>query len=107
MANAKYTAGRAAEYQIRDLYKERGFKVVRSAGSKTKIDLVALHKCGVVIAIQVKRIKKGTQADVQRLVKEFLTNLPMETKDTPIVQMLHVKLNGKWQSTSVGDSRIA
>ena len=38
----KYDRGRAFEYKVRDTYKDNGYYVVRSAGSKGKVDLVAL-----------------------------------------------------------------
>jgi Holliday junction resolvase len=49
-----YRNGRAAEYRVRDLLRDRGYFVLRSAGSGTPVDLVAL-KNGETRLIQVKR----------------------------------------------------
>ncbi len=49
-----YRRGRAFEYQVRDHLRERGFVVVRSAGSHTPADLVALGDLAPWI-VQVKR----------------------------------------------------
>ena len=63
------------EWRRRDHYKSLGYVVVRSAGSKTPIDLVALHPNGRVLAIQVKRVK--TQAEAERLIQDFKDAPPL------------------------------
>ena len=37
----QYSRGRDFEWKVRDDLKEKGYHVIRSAGSKTKVDLVA------------------------------------------------------------------
>lgn len=58
----RYAAGRRAEWAARDLLKARGCDVVRSAGSKGLVDLVALCDDHIVLA-QVKRTKSGQWVD--------------------------------------------
>lgn len=49
----KYDAGRRFEWQIRDALIEDGYDVIRSAGSKGKVDLVAI-KPGQLLFVQAK-----------------------------------------------------
>lgn len=49
-----YSQGRAFEYAVRDVLTDQGFYVMRSAGSKTKVDLVAI-KGGQIALVQCKR----------------------------------------------------
>jgi len=49
-----YAAGTRFEHRVRDHYTDNGYQVVRSAGSKTKIDLIAL-KPGQILLTQCKR----------------------------------------------------
>lgn len=51
--NSNYRRGRAFEYRVKKYLEEKGFSVIRSAGSHGKYDLVAFHN-GVVIALQLK-----------------------------------------------------
>jgi Holliday junction resolvase len=48
-----YNAGRTFEWKVRDALREDGYEVLRSAGSKTKIDLVAM-KPGQIVFVQCK-----------------------------------------------------
>lgn len=50
----RYRHGRQFEYRVRDYLKSLGYVALRSPGSKTPIDLVAI-KPGVVLFIQCKR----------------------------------------------------
>jgi hypothetical protein len=58
-----YSKGRRAEWAVRDLLQAEGAIVVRSAGSKSRADLVAMfpHK---TYALQVKTYKP-TKAELQ------------------------------------------
>ena len=49
----KYERGRQLEWRVRDDLKDKGYHVLRSAGSKTKVDLVA-SGMGSVLLIQCK-----------------------------------------------------
>ncbi len=40
----RYSAGRALEWRVRDLLVQAGFLVVRSAGSKSPVDLLAMPR---------------------------------------------------------------
>ncbi len=44
MPNKNYIKGRRFEYKIRDYFKNRGYTVIRSAGSHSEIDLIAFNK---------------------------------------------------------------
>ena len=57
MANSKYRIGLIFEYEVRDWLEERGWMVVRSAGSKTPIDLVAVRNNQTLLV----QCKKGTK----------------------------------------------
>lgn len=50
---SQYSDGRRREYKVRDLLAEAGYDIVRSAGSKGAIDLVAI-KTGQILFVQVK-----------------------------------------------------
>lgn len=50
----KYAQGRQFEYKVRDYLVEHGFFVIRSAGSKGVVDLVAF-KTKEILFIQAKR----------------------------------------------------
>ena len=54
--NASYKSGRRFEYRVRDVLKELGYEVVRSAGSHSPADLVAFGR-GYVLAVQCKHGK--------------------------------------------------
>jgi Holliday junction resolvase len=53
-----YRRGRDAEYDLKRIFEQNGWRVVRAAGSRGPIDLVAFNKHGRVRMIQVKRQKK-------------------------------------------------
>lgn len=48
-----YSAGRAREHEVRHDLQANGYEVIRSAGSKTKVDLVAF-KPGQLLWVQCK-----------------------------------------------------
>ncbi|MEM4245304.1 MAG: hypothetical protein QXR60_03830 [Candidatus Nanoarchaeia archaeon] len=54
-----YSRGRIAEWELRRILENSGWRCVRSAGSKSICDLVAFNKEGKVKMIQVKRFKKN------------------------------------------------
>jgi len=50
-----YERGRRAEYRVRYVLQSQGYLVVRSAGSKTPVDLVAINpSTREILLIQVK-----------------------------------------------------
>lgn len=49
-----YRIGRAVEYRVRDQLREHGYFVLRSPGSRSPMDLIAI-RVGVVLMIQCKR----------------------------------------------------
>jgi Holliday junction resolvase len=54
MTATQYRLGRALEYRIRDRLREQGYDVLRTAGSHSPVDLVAI-KPGQLLFIQCKR----------------------------------------------------
>ena len=44
MPNKNYINGRSLEYRVKNLLKENGFAVVRSAGSHGKWDIIAINE---------------------------------------------------------------
>lgn len=54
----QYKKGRRFEWAVRDELEEAGYQVIRSAGSKTKVDIVA-WKMGELLFIQCKATKAG------------------------------------------------
>lgn len=65
--NKSYQKGRRAEHRLKKLLEAAGFYVIRSAGSKGKIDLVALRE--VAYLIQVKVNKWGSSDELRELRK--------------------------------------
>jgi Holliday junction resolvase len=49
-----YSGGRTFEWKCRDHLRNEGYEVIRSAGSKSKVDLVAL-RAGQLLLVQCKR----------------------------------------------------
>jgi Holliday junction resolvase len=68
-----YTKGLRAEYKSRDLLREQGYIVLRTAGSKGPFDLVALHENTGPLFIQVKTVKPSTREvrDLRDLCSRF------------------------------------
>lgn len=66
---ANYARGAKVEYHVRDLYKSKGYFVMRSAGSRGAFDLLAYDKYNVIF-IQCKNHKptKVELADFHRAV---------------------------------------
>lgn len=54
MVNARYDSGRRFEHAVRFDLVDNGYEVIRSAGSKTKVDLVGF-KPGQILLVQCKR----------------------------------------------------
>lgn len=73
MPNKNYIAGRRKEYKIRDQYKKMGFDlVIRSSGSHTPIDLVAIDsKNKKIVLIQCKS-KNMSEKKKQDLIFELI-----------------------------------
>jgi Holliday junction resolvase len=81
-----YKKGAFAEWYISRLLKEKGFFVIRSAGSRGPIDLLAANK-DKIIAIQVKK------ASIAEHEKEALIKIASLFKAEP---MIASKINKRW-----------
>jgi holliday junction resolvase Hjr len=64
----KYDDGRRFEWKVRDALEADGYDVIRSAGSKTKVDLVAF-KPGQCVMVQAKRDGKISPAERTELLR--------------------------------------
>lgn len=53
-SSSNYQRGRALEHRVRTHLRAQGYEVLRTAGSKSKIDLVAI-KQGQILFVQCKR----------------------------------------------------
>jgi Holliday junction resolvase len=51
---SNYARGRDLEHRVRTHLREEGYEVLRTAGSKSKVDLVAI-KTGQILFVQCKR----------------------------------------------------
>jgi Holliday junction resolvase len=70
----RYSRGRQFEYRVRDDLRERGCLVVRAAGSKGKVDLLAVlpltdESPGEILLVQCKRDTWGTPAERTELCR--------------------------------------
>lgn len=73
MPGPSYTRGRRVEYLARDRLRARGFCVIRSAGSRTPVDLVA-GRNRQVLFVQTRRTRRplsDTRAVVSRFSREI------------------------------------
>lgn len=60
--SARYIAGRAAEYEARDILHQAGYDVIRAAGSHGLFDLIAWKNRVDILIIQVKRTRSPVPA---------------------------------------------
>lgn len=89
---AQYHRGRDFEHRVRAALVADGYDVIRSAGSKTKIDLVAF-KAGQILLIQCKldaNASPAERADLLR-VTALLPNyaIPLIAWKKPRVSQIH------------------
>lgn len=63
-----YSGGRTFEWKCRDHLRDEGYEVIRSAGSKTKLDLIAM-KPGQLLFVQAKRTGVCGPTEWDRLVE--------------------------------------
>lgn len=95
---AQYHRGRAFEHAVRAALVADGYDVIRSAGSKTKIDLVAF-KAGQVLLVQCKldgHCSPAERSDLLR-VSALLPNYSVPLiawKQRGVSQVLFSRLTG-------------
>ena len=63
---SKYQQGTRLEYEARDILVGRGFIVIRSAGSKGPVDLVAIGSQEILL-VQVSKLKVKSSRDLEDL----------------------------------------
>jgi hypothetical protein len=76
MPNLRYNSGRRLEWRVRDYYKDRGFEVFRSAGSKSPADLICISSGFTLGNAEVPQVilvqcKTGAKLMSERQRKEF------------------------------------
>jgi Holliday junction resolvase len=87
----QYDRGRRFEHAVRADLTTNGYDVVRSAGSKTKVDLVAF-KTGQVLLIQCKidgRCSPAERADLLRLAAMLPCAVPVIAWKRPRARAVH------------------
>lgn len=89
MPNSNYINGRNAEYLAKALLLKQGYEVVRSAGSKSAIDLVAWNERETRF-IQVKK-GRGVIRPAEELKLRALVIPPNSSVE------VWTRLRGKWQ----------
>ena len=63
----RYTQGRREEYRIRDIFRNNGYYVTRSAGSKGIFDLIILGQ-NTGYAIQIKKGSNITRKELEKFL---------------------------------------
>lgn len=71
MSNPKYVKGRAREYAIMKNYKRRGWIVLRSAGSHSPFDVVAVNKALKQVTFIQSKAGVFSKANRDILMKEY------------------------------------
>lgn len=65
---SNYSRGRDFEWRVRDYLRDNGYEVTRAAGSKTKLDLIAM-KPGQLLFVQCKRTSLPGPAERVEIVR--------------------------------------
>ena len=73
--STSYQRGRSAEYRSKKWLESEGFLVVRAAGSKGPIDLVAIPRDGSTHCVKIVQVKLGDVAIGREL--DALAELPV------------------------------
>lgn len=73
-------SGRSYEYTIKKALESQNYYVVRSAGSKGKVDLVGIHKLYPVLLIQVKSVVKLPINSFRQFEKDIVEMAQIESK---------------------------
>lgn len=91
-----YTDGRRFEYAVRNDLEADGYWVMRSAGSKTKADLIAI-KPGQILIIQCKqdgRVSPAERIEVRRIAA-MIDGVPiLAHKQTGRAKPIYDRLTG-------------
>jgi Holliday junction resolvase len=91
MTNKNYISGRNFEYYVKRYFESMGFFVIRSAGSHTPIDLLAVHKTySKIYLIQCKHGK--TKINFDGLKKLMDVSIYFNDSDSVIASMVKRKL---------------
>jgi hypothetical protein len=93
MPNKNYIKGRRFEYEIRDNLKKAGYFVIRSAGSHSPVDLIALNK-DKVLCLQLKVNCRPTKLE---WVEFYNISVPSNA-----YKIMVIKNNGSLEAKYVG-----
>ena len=94
---SNYEVGRRFEYERAAYYRERGYTVMRTAGSHGPFDLVCLKEGEPALCVQCKVVATRKEAD--RLMEKFLVAGPSYGD---IHERLDIKVKGNkdvWSRT--------
>jgi Holliday junction resolvase len=69
IVNKHYQSGRVREYQIRDYLAKNGYTVIRSAGSHSEIDLIAINRTKIILIQSKKGVTMTTKAKAKLVNK--------------------------------------
>lgn len=97
MPNPQYLAGRRLEYEVMAEMREKGYKVLRTAGSHGDYDLVA-YKTNSTVFIQCKRV--STKAEMERMLKAWTSSPPEPPGTVNFSQQLSVRVKGASKTES-------
>lgn len=104
MTMTNYEKGRRFEYRVRDLFKEQGFVVIRSAKSKP-VDLVCL-KNGTSVLVECKTRKsslgKNGREELLHMAKASRAIPVLAYREKRKVKLLNVKTNDPFLVASEG-----
>lgn len=93
--SARYIAGRAAEYEARDILQIAGYDVIRAARSHGLFDLIAWKNRTDILIIKVKRTRSEVPASIYHA---DITSMAKEVEDDrlPGDAQLWVKSTKGW-----------
>jgi Holliday junction resolvase len=77
MANRNYERGVRWERELKAKWEEKGYTVVRTAGSHGPWDLVAIHPERPVELIQCKVLKYGGSKQAYMMIRKFKQDPPL------------------------------
>lgn len=109
MSGGNRTRGRRVEFLARDRLRERGFCVIRTAGSRTPVDMVA-GKYRQVLLVQTRRTRRplaGAHSVVCRFHEEITRLQALHRKvELPVELWLYTDREG-WRFFTVHRGGIA
>lgn len=85
-----YLRGRRFEWRVRDYLTMLGYFVVRSAGSRGPVDLVALRR-GRVLLVQCRARGRGVPPELRDLAARLGAEAVLARKEGRRLELVHLK----------------